>query len=67
MLIRPTGPVIEVPMDVVERAYDTNVFSIVRMCKAVIPHMAARKTGTVVNISSLTACMCVSSPGSRPQ
>ena len=44
-------------MDVVERAYDTNVFSILRMCKAVVPHMAARKSGTVVNISSITACM----------
>ncbi|EJF56137.1 oxidoreductase [Dichomitus squalens LYAD-421 SS1] len=49
------GPVIEVPMDVIERTYDTNVFSIIRMCKAVIPHMAARKSGTIVNISSIGA------------
>lgn len=54
------GPVIEVPMDVIERTFDTNVFSIIRMCKAVIPHMAARKTGTIVNISSVTARMYVS-------
>ena len=54
------GPVIEVPMDVIERTFDTNVFSIIRMCKAVIPHMAARKTGTIVNISSVTACVYVS-------
>ena len=47
-------------MDVIERTFDTNVFSIIRMCKAVIPHMAARKTGTIVNISSVTACVCVS-------
>ena len=54
------GPVIEVPMDVIERTFDTNVFSIIRMCKAVIPHMAARKTGTIVNISSVTARVYVS-------
>ncbi|KAH9920523.1 oxidoreductase [Epithele typhae] len=49
------GPVIDVPMDIIERTYDTNVFSIIRMCKAVIPHMAARKSGTIVNISSVGA------------
>ena len=42
-------------MDVVARTYDTNVFSILRMCKAVVPHMAARKSGTIINISSITA------------
>ena len=47
-------------MDVIERTFDTNVFSIIRMCKAVIPHMAARKTGTIVNISSVTARVYVS-------
>ncbi|PIL27874.1 hypothetical protein GSI_09996 [Ganoderma sinense ZZ0214-1] len=57
VLKRSIGPVIEVPMDVIERAYDTNVFSIIRMCKAAIPHMAARKSGTIVNISSVTACV----------
>ena len=47
-------------MDVIERTYDTNVFSIIRMCKAVIPHMASRKSGTIVNISSIGALMYVS-------
>ena len=54
------GPIAEVPMDVIERTYDTNVFSIIRMCKAVIPHMASRKSGTIVNISSIGALMYVS-------
>ncbi|KAI0757774.1 oxidoreductase [Daedaleopsis nitida] len=49
------GPVIDVPMDVVEKAYDTNVYSVLRLSKAVIPHMAARKRGTIVNISSIMA------------
>ncbi|EIW65337.1 oxidoreductase [Trametes versicolor FP-101664 SS1] len=50
-----TGPTIDVPMDEIQRAYDANVFSIIRMCRAVIPHMASRKSGTVVNISSVQA------------
>ncbi|OSD05587.1 oxidoreductase [Trametes coccinea BRFM310] len=50
-----TGPVIDVPIEEIQRVYDANVFSIIRMCKAVIPHMAARKSGTIVNISSIQA------------
>ncbi|KAI0638766.1 oxidoreductase [Trametes polyzona] len=50
-----TGPVIDVSMDEIKRAYDANVFSVIRMCKAVMPHMAARKSGTIVNISSIMA------------
>lgn len=42
-------------MDEIQRAYDANVFSIIRMCRAVIPHMASRKSGTIVNISSVQA------------
>ena len=53
------GPMIDVSMDVIQKAYDANVFSVIRMCKAVIPHMAARKSGTIVNISSIQAYMSV--------
>ncbi len=51
-------------MDVVERAYDTNVFADIRMCKAVIPYMAARKSGTIVIFNAVSGCMyatCLSS------
>ncbi len=53
------GPIIDVPMDVIEKTYDANLYSVLRMCKAVIPHMAARKNGTIVNISSIGAYMYV--------
>ncbi|KAI0820598.1 oxidoreductase [Trametes gibbosa] len=50
-----SGPIIDIPLDETQRAFDANVFSIIRMCKAVIPHMAVRKSGTIVNISSVMA------------
>ncbi|KAI0329157.1 oxidoreductase [Cubamyces sp. BRFM 1775] len=50
-----SGPIIDLSMEEIKHAYDANVYSVIRMCKAVIPHMAARKSGTIVNISSLQA------------
>ncbi|KAI0668748.1 oxidoreductase [Trametes maxima] len=50
-----TGPVIDVSIEEIQRTYDANVFAVIRMCKAVIPHMAFRKSGTIVNISSVMA------------
>ena len=55
-----TGPLIDVDMSDIQRAYDTNVFSTIRMAKAVIPHMAARRKGTIVIIGSITSQMYVS-------
>ncbi|PIL32459.1 hypothetical protein GSI_05161 [Ganoderma sinense ZZ0214-1] len=40
-------------MDEIMRSFDTNVFATIRTAKAVIPHMAARKRGTVVNVGSI--------------
>ncbi|RPD65150.1 NAD-P-binding protein [Lentinus tigrinus ALCF2SS1-6] len=47
-----TGPVIDVDDERIQRAFDTNVFGVVRTSRAVIPHMAARKSGSIVNIGS---------------
>ena len=47
------GAVIDIGMDEIIQTFNTNVFSIVRMAKAVIPHMAARKTGMIVTIGSI--------------
>jgi NAD(P)-dependent dehydrogenase (short-subunit alcohol dehydrogenase family) len=46
----------------VRRLFDTNLFGAVAMTKAVLPGMRARRTGTIVNVSSIGARACP--PGS---
>jgi len=41
------------PAERVFSTFDVNVFAILRMVRAVFPHMAARKSGTIVNIGSV--------------
>ncbi|PBK76720.1 oxidoreductase [Armillaria solidipes] len=47
------GPLIDQSMDVIKRTYDTNAFSVIRVCKTVIPIMAKRHSGLIVNIGSI--------------
>lgn len=47
------GPTIDWKIEDVKAVYDANVFSIIRLCSAVIPHMAKRRKGTIVNMGSL--------------
>ncbi|KAI0778753.1 NAD-P-binding protein [Trametes elegans] len=51
--IGSTGAIADVDMEEVIRAFQTNVFSIFRTAQAVIPHMASRRKGTIVNIGSI--------------
>jgi NAD(P)-dependent dehydrogenase (short-subunit alcohol dehydrogenase family) len=46
----------------VRRLFDTNLFGAIAMIKAVLPGMRARRSGTVVNVSSIGARACP--PGS---
>ncbi|MBO6676846.1 MAG: SDR family oxidoreductase [Rhizobiales bacterium] len=47
------GPLEAFDMDGIRRQFDTNVIGLLGTTKAVLPHMRAAKSGTIVNISSI--------------
>jgi len=47
------GPVETVPLDLVRKNYETNVFSIIALTQLVLPGMRARGDGCIVNIGSV--------------
>jgi len=49
--------------DAVQRLFDTHVFGSVRTIKAVLPGMRARRSGTIVNLSSIGARICPEGSG----
>ena len=48
-----SGPVERVPLDRVRAVFETNFYGAVRMMQAVLPSMRERRSGTVVNITSV--------------
>ena len=49
------GPVEELSMETIARDMETNYFGTVRCIKAVLPAMRLRKSGCIINISSMAA------------
>lgn len=49
------GPAEDIDPEMAMRLYDTNVLGAHRVCRAVLPHMRAAKSGTIINISSIAA------------
>jgi len=47
------GPIEAVPLNEVQRMFETNLFGAVRMIQAVLPRMRERGSGTIVNVTSL--------------
>ncbi len=47
------GMVEAVSLDEAQRQFDVNVFGLARVAKAVLPHMRSKKSGTVINMSSV--------------
>jgi NAD(P)-dependent dehydrogenase (short-subunit alcohol dehydrogenase family) len=47
------GPVHLLSDDEVRAVFDTNVIGVVRVVRAVVPHMLARGSGTIVNVGSV--------------
>lgn len=47
------GPLEATPMSVIRRQFEVNLFGLIEVTKAVLPGMRERKSGTVVNVSSI--------------
>ena len=48
-----TGPLVDVPLDIVRRVFEVNVFGTLRMTQAVAPQMIARGSGRIIIVSSI--------------
>lgn len=53
--VQCVGPLAEAPLSAIQNTFDTNVFGSLRMVQAVVPHMATKKKGKIVNIGSVAA------------
>ncbi|KAK8673783.1 hypothetical protein V6N13_112095 [Hibiscus sabdariffa] len=53
--IQCVGPLAEIPLPALENAFNTNVFGSIRVVQAVVPHMASKKKGRIVNVGSVSA------------
>ncbi|XP_062007053.1 short-chain dehydrogenase ptmH-like [Rosa rugosa] len=53
--VQCVGPLAEVPLSALHHTFDTNVYGPMRLIQAVIPHMASRRKGKIVNVGSVSA------------
>ncbi len=48
-----SGPAEETPIEDARHLFDTNLFGVMKMCRAILPYMRENKEGTIINISSI--------------
>lgn len=53
------GPIEEVPVELVKAEFETNVFGAIRVIQEVVPSMRERRSGLVINVSSLASTIVV--------
>jgi NAD(P)-dependent dehydrogenase (short-subunit alcohol dehydrogenase family) len=58
--VAPTGSVEEVPLQVFRSAMETNYFGVIRCIQAVLPAMRERRSGCIINISSISGRVAMS-------
>ena len=51
--IGQSGVVEKVSMEQIRTIYETNVFGLIRLTQAVIPGMKAKRSGHIINVSSM--------------
>jgi NADP-dependent 3-hydroxy acid dehydrogenase YdfG len=51
------GPLVEIPLERIRALFETNLVGLVAVTQAVFPHMAARRSGRIVNIGSVAGLL----------
>jgi NAD(P)-dependent dehydrogenase (short-subunit alcohol dehydrogenase family) len=57
------GPIGDVPVDWVKTLFETNYFGTIRMIRAVLPGMRERRSGAIVNLSSIAGRVAMAGHG----
>lgn len=57
------GAIEEVPLDFAQAMFNTNYFGVIRMIQAALPSMRQRRSGAIVNISSIAGRVAIAGHG----